>query len=113
MTIDVGEQLIAYRKANNLTQEQVAEQLEVTQQTVANWEAGTTPRPHALDGLRAMLSRGGPIDLVQPQTVSTEPTTTRSAIQVAFLSKANELVSAGKLSDTMCVELLASWKDLF
>lgn len=113
MSIDVGDELIAYRKAHNLTQEQVAEQLEVTQQTIANWEGGTTPRSPALAGLRAMLSHGRPIELVQPQKATAEPTTTRSAIQVAFLSKADELVSAGKLSDAMCVELLASWKDLF
>ena len=36
-----------------------------------------------------------------------------TAIQRAFLAKAEELVRNRKLDDARCVELLASWKDMF
>lgn len=37
-----GENLQFYRKRDNLTQEQLAEKLEVSRQTVSKWEAGTS-----------------------------------------------------------------------
>ncbi len=37
-----GENLQYYRRRSNLTQEQLAEQLEVSRQTVSKWEAGTS-----------------------------------------------------------------------
>lgn len=37
-----GENLQYYRRRSNLTQEQLAEQLEVTRQTVSKWEAGVS-----------------------------------------------------------------------
>ena len=37
-----GENLQYYRRRSNLTQEQLAEQLEVTRQTISKWEAGTS-----------------------------------------------------------------------
>ena len=37
-----GENLQFYRKQRNLTQEQLAEQLDVSRQTVSKWEAGTS-----------------------------------------------------------------------
>lgn len=37
-----GENLQYYRKRNNMTQEQLAERLEVSRQTVSKWEAGTS-----------------------------------------------------------------------
>lgn len=40
----IGERLLEYRKANNLSQEEVAEKLEVTRQTISKWETGeSTP----------------------------------------------------------------------
>ena len=40
----IGERLLKYRKANNLSQEEVAEKLEVTRQTISKWETdGSTP----------------------------------------------------------------------
>lgn len=35
-----GENLQFYRKRKNMTQEQLADQLEVSRQTVSKWEAG-------------------------------------------------------------------------
>lgn len=37
-----GENLQYYRKRNNITQEQLAEQLNVSRQTISKWEAGTS-----------------------------------------------------------------------
>lgn len=39
---DFGENLQFYRKQRNLTQEQLAEQLEVSRQTVSKWESGVS-----------------------------------------------------------------------
>ncbi len=108
MAVNISQQLIAYRKANKLTQEDVAALMDTTQQTVANWERGTMPRPMALVGILAMLETGE-----APSPPPREQQGTISPIQAAFLSKAQELVSAGKLDDSVCVELLASWKKLF
>ena len=42
--MDLGKKLFELRKSKHLSQEQVAEQLHVTRQTVSNWELGeTTP----------------------------------------------------------------------
>lgn len=38
--MDFSEKLLTLRKANNLTQEQLAEQLEVSRQSVSKWESG-------------------------------------------------------------------------
>lgn len=37
-----GENLQYYRKRNDMTQEQLAERLEVSRQTVSKWEAGVS-----------------------------------------------------------------------
>ncbi len=37
-----GENLQFYRKQKSMTQEQLAEQLEVSRQTVSKWEAGAS-----------------------------------------------------------------------
>ena len=37
-----GDNLLYYRKRNDMTQEQLAERLEVSRQTVSKWEAGTS-----------------------------------------------------------------------
>lgn len=38
--MDFSEKLLTLRKANNLTQEQLAEKLEVSRQSVSKWESG-------------------------------------------------------------------------
>jgi hypothetical protein len=45
--------------------------------------------------------------------VSASASSTISDIQKAFLSKAEELMANGKLSDVECVELLSQWKERF
>ncbi|MEY8482358.1 helix-turn-helix transcriptional regulator [Lachnospiraceae bacterium 48-21] len=37
-----GDNLLYYRKRNDMTQEQLAERLEVSRQTVSKWEAGVS-----------------------------------------------------------------------
>ena len=42
--MNLGEKLLSLRKSKNLTQDDVAEKLNITRQTVSNWELGqTTP----------------------------------------------------------------------
>ena len=38
--MDISEKILKLRKANNLTQEQLAEQLQVSRQAVSKWESG-------------------------------------------------------------------------
>ena len=40
--MDISEKILKLRKANNLTQEQLAEQLQVSRQAVSKWEKGTS-----------------------------------------------------------------------
>ena len=42
----LGTNILNYRKKNNLSQEQLAEKINVTRQTISNWELGeTSPNP--------------------------------------------------------------------
>ena len=38
--MNISEKLLNLRKANNLTQEQLAEQLNVSRQSISKWESG-------------------------------------------------------------------------
>ena len=38
--MDISEKILKLRKANNMTQEQLAEQLQVSRQAVSKWESG-------------------------------------------------------------------------
>lgn len=40
--MDISEKILQLRKANNLTQEELAEQVNVSRQTVSKWESGQT-----------------------------------------------------------------------
>lgn len=42
--MDISEKILKLRKANNLTQEQLAEQLQVSRQAVSKWESGDSLR---------------------------------------------------------------------
>lgn len=66
MLPSIADQLVAYRKANALTQAEVADLLGVTQQTVANWEKGATPRQKVLAGVLALL-RSTPMKPCKPE----------------------------------------------
>lgn len=41
--MNISEKLLNLRKANNLTQEQLAEQLNVSRQSISKWESGVSP----------------------------------------------------------------------
>lgn len=40
--MDISEKILKLRKANNMTQEQLAEQLQVSRQAVSKWESGVS-----------------------------------------------------------------------
>ena len=42
--MDISEKILKLRKANNMTQEQLAEQLQVSRQAVSKWESGVSFR---------------------------------------------------------------------
>lgn len=41
--MNISEKLLNLRKAHNLTQEQLAEQLNVSRQSISKWESGVSP----------------------------------------------------------------------
>ena len=52
----LGEKLLDLRKKNGLSQEQLAEKVDVTRQTISNWELGeTSPNPEQLKLLSKAL----------------------------------------------------------
>ena len=40
--MDIGKKIVKYRRKNKLSQEQLAEKIGVTRQTISNWELNTT-----------------------------------------------------------------------
>ena len=52
----LGERILKLRKQNGLSQEQLGEQINVTRQTISNWELGeTAPNPEQLKLLSKVL----------------------------------------------------------
>lgn len=53
----LGENILKLRKENKLSQEQLAEKVDVTRQTISNWELGeTSPNPEQLKLLSKVLN---------------------------------------------------------
>ncbi len=52
----------AYRHRHGLTQRDLADQLGVTQQSVARWEQGSPPSRHLLRTLGALVEQPDPVD---------------------------------------------------
>jgi transcriptional regulator with XRE-family HTH domain len=47
--MNLGDKILQLRKKNGLSQEQLGEKVDVTRQTISNWELGeTTPNPEQL-----------------------------------------------------------------
>ena len=47
--MNLGDKILQLRKKNGLSQEQLSEKVDVTRQTISNWELGeTTPNPEQL-----------------------------------------------------------------
>lgn len=65
---NIGRELALYRTVNNLTQADVAKALGVTQQTIANWEAGRPIRGGRALQLRQYLA-GQPVPPPGPDTL--------------------------------------------
>jgi transcriptional regulator with XRE-family HTH domain len=56
----LAERVRAYRLTQGLTQRELADQLGVTQQSVARWEQGAPPRRYMLRALQSLLDEAGP-----------------------------------------------------
>ena len=47
--MNLGDKILQLRKKNGISQEQLGEKVDVTRQTISNWELGeTTPNPEQL-----------------------------------------------------------------
>ena len=55
--MSLGENILKLRKQNALSQEQLGEQIDVTRQTISNWELGeTSPNPEQLKQLSKVFN---------------------------------------------------------
>ncbi len=55
--MDLGNKILKLRKKKGYSQEELAEKLDVTRQTISNWELGSTqPNPEQLKGLSKILN---------------------------------------------------------
>lgn len=55
--MSLGNKILELRKKNGLSQEQLGEKVDVTRQTISNWELGeTTPNPEQLKHLSSVLN---------------------------------------------------------
>ena len=72
----LGENIQKLRKQANMSQEQLAEKIDVTRQTISNWELGeTAPNPEQLKKLSKELNIS--IDKLLDNVVDTKEETTR------------------------------------
>ena len=72
----LGENIQKLRKQVNMSQEQLAEKIDVTRQTISNWELGeTSPNPEQLKKLSKELNIS--IDKLLDNVVDTKEETTR------------------------------------
>lgn len=80
------EQLTRARKAAGLTQQQMAEQLHVSRQTVSHWETGRAqPDEAAMTQLRSILSLPEETAAPQEAAVSVQPQKRRKALLIALI----------------------------
>ena len=76
----LGENIQKLRKQANMSQEQLAEKIDVTRQTISNWELGeTAPNPEQLKILSKELNIS--IDKLLDNVVDTTEETTNARIQ--------------------------------
>ena len=55
--MDFSEKLLTLRKANNMTQEQLAEKLDVSRQSISKWESGqATPELEKIVAMSAVFN---------------------------------------------------------
>lgn len=54
--MNLGDKILQLRKKNGLSQEQLGEKVDVTRQTISNWELGeTAPNPEQLKKCQKLL----------------------------------------------------------
>jgi transcriptional regulator with XRE-family HTH domain len=58
----LAERIRTYRLKRGMTQRELADQLGVTQQSVARWEQGSPPRRYMLRALESLLEEPDPVD---------------------------------------------------
>jgi transcriptional regulator with XRE-family HTH domain len=58
----LADNIRAYRHRHGMTQRELADQLGVTQQSVARWEQGSPPSRHLFRTLEALVDEPGPVD---------------------------------------------------
>lgn len=91
-----GEQLIAARKAQNMTQEQLAEALNITRQGISNWERNLAlPDAEVIQQLSRLLG----YEFELPETPETEKTAPEKAVRAKksspFVSKKKAALLSG------------------
>ena len=74
--MEFSEKLLQLRRAQNLTQEQLAEQLNVSRQSVSKWESG-----QALPEVDKLIALGKLFNLSVEELLCTEDFANRPAIQ--------------------------------
>ena len=69
MKLTIGENIRSFRRKNDMTQEQLAQRLGVTYQSVSRWENGTTyPDLELLPAISELLSAVSYTHLTLPTT---------------------------------------------
>lgn len=99
------EKLLTLRKANNLTQEQLAEKLEVSRQSVSKWESG-----QAVPELEKIITLSAIFDVTTDYLLKSSEIDDLS-VKTGMLEKQQQIIltreqNNRKFSGVLCIHLL-------
>jgi transcriptional regulator with XRE-family HTH domain len=112
----LAERIRTYRLSHGMTQRELADQLGVTQQSVARWEQGSPPRRYMLRAIDALLEGPGageqPSELaeiigIRPPSPGQVPTRGTEAARQAYVRGCLKLLERGERLPNKVLLLLA------
>ena len=112
----LAERIRAYRLKHGMTQREMADELAVTQQSVARWEQGSPPRKYMVRAIESLLGDGDPGDEsteiakiigIRPPVVARVPTREVGDARRVYVQGCLKLLERGERLPNRVLLLLA------